>query len=208
MKIENSFEVPASSEAAWDLLMDVPRVIPCMPGAQLTETVDDTHWKAKLAVKLGPIALTFDADVKREDVDESARRAVLSARAREARGRGQARATIASSLAQLDGGTRVDIVTDLALTGAVAQYGRGMIHSVSSQLVADFAACLQAQLVATPEEAEAATAAQPTELRGLRVGTRALASSVAPRVKGLRWSRVQATLRRARDKFKQKTRRG
>ena len=106
--------------------MDVPRVIPCMPGATLTETVDDSNWKAKLNVKLGPISLAFDTDVKREETDEAARRATLSAKARESRGRGAAQATIVSALSQLDGGTRVDVTTDLMLTGAVAQYGRGI----------------------------------------------------------------------------------
>jgi carbon monoxide dehydrogenase subunit G len=82
VRIENSFEVAASPDAAWELLMDVPRVIPCMPGAQLTETVDDDHWRAQMAVKLGPIALTFDTAVARETADAEARRAVLSADAR------------------------------------------------------------------------------------------------------------------------------
>ncbi len=91
MKIENSFEVDAPPEAAWALLMDVPRVIPCMPGATLAETVDDDHWKAKLAVKLGPISLNFDADVTREAADEQAHRAVLATDARESRGRGARR---------------------------------------------------------------------------------------------------------------------
>ncbi len=87
MRIENSFEVAAPPEAAWELLMDVPRVIPCMPGAELAETVDDDHWKAKMAVKLGPIALNFDPAIAREAADVDARRAVLSADARESKGR-------------------------------------------------------------------------------------------------------------------------
>ncbi len=87
-RLENSFEVPAAPEAAWDLLMDVPRVIPCMPGAELSDVVDESTWKTKMNVKLGPIALAFDTEVKRDEVDEAARRAKLSARARELRGRG------------------------------------------------------------------------------------------------------------------------
>jgi carbon monoxide dehydrogenase subunit G len=154
--------------------MDVPRVIPCMPGATLTETVDDANWKAKMNVKLGPISLTFDTDVKREEADEAARRAKLSAKAREARGRGAAQATIESSLSQLDGGTRVDVATDLMLTGAVAQYGRGIVEDVSQQMVKSFADCLQAQLVAAPDEAEAAVAAQAKPVGGLRLGLGAI----------------------------------
>ncbi len=110
VKLENSFEVPAPPKHAWALLMDVPRIIPCMPGAKLDEAVDDANWKATMAVKLGPISLSFKTDVKREEADEAVWRAKLSAKAREARGRGNASATIESSLTPQDGGTRVDIV--------------------------------------------------------------------------------------------------
>ena len=150
MRLENAFEVDAPPEAAWGLLMDVPRVIPCMPGTELTETVDDSNWKAKMTVKLGPVSLAFATDVTRENVDDTARSATLSARARELRGRGGGRATIVSTLVPLDGGTRVEIVTDLTLSGAVAQYGRGMVQDVSSQLTKRFAECLQAQLGSAP----------------------------------------------------------
>jgi uncharacterized protein len=170
VKIENSFEVPAAPEVAWELLMDVPRVVPCMPGAELTETLDHEHWKATMRVKLGPVSLTFDTDVRREEADEVARRATLSARAREERGRGAAQATIASALSSANGGTKVDIVTDLTLSGAVAQYGRGgLVEDVSSQLVARFAECLKAQLDANPERAQAAVAAEAKPVAGLRL---------------------------------------
>ena len=178
MRIENSFEVDAPPEAAWALLMDVPRVIPCMPGATLAETVDDDHWKAKLAVKLGPISLNFDADVTREESDEQAHRAVLATDARESRGRGSAQATIESTLAAQNGGTRVDIVTELTLTGPVAQYGRGMVQSVAGQLTGQFAACLQKQLApaaaAAGEPPPPAPAPEVKPVSGLRLGFRAL----------------------------------
>jgi uncharacterized protein len=176
MKIENSFEVDAPPEAAWALLMDVPRVIPCMPGATLAETVDEDHWKAKLAVKLGPISLNFDADVTRESSDEQAHRAVLATTARESRGRGSAQATIESTLAAQNGGTRVDIVTDLILTGPVAQYGRGMVQPVAGQLTASFASCLQKQLApaAAGEAPPPAPAVEAKPVAGLRLGFRAL----------------------------------
>jgi carbon monoxide dehydrogenase subunit G len=178
MRLENSFEVPAPPEKAWDLLMDMPRVIPCMPGAKLDETVDDSNWKATVAVKLGPISLSFLTDVKREEADEAARRTKLSARAREQRGRGAAQATIESSLAAMNGGTRVDLVTDLSLSGAVAQYGRGIVVDVSSQLVQRFAECLQAQLTDVPAQAQAATESQSEPVRGLSLGLGALWRSI------------------------------
>jgi carbon monoxide dehydrogenase subunit G len=178
VKLENSFEVPASPEQAWALLIDVPRIIPCMPGATLDETVDEANWRATMAVRLGPISLSFKTDVKREEADEASRRAKLSAKAREARGRGNASATIESSLTPQNGGTRVDIVTDLQLTGAVAQYGRGLVGDVSSQLVTQFADCLKAQLAATPQEAAAAVEEQSRPVSGLRLGFGALWRSI------------------------------
>ncbi len=153
--MENSFEVAAPPERAWELLMDVPRVIPCMPGTELTETVDGSNWKAKMMVKLGPMSFAFATDVKREEADEAARRARLSARAREMRGRGGGQATIESTLVPLDSGTRVEIVTDLTLSGALAQYGRGMVADVSNRLVGQFAECLRNELTAEPERAAA-----------------------------------------------------
>jgi carbon monoxide dehydrogenase subunit G len=146
MRLENSFEVAASPEAAWRLLNDVPAVVPCMPGAELEETLGENAWKAKLHVKLGPIALQFTVDVTREEMDESAGRVVLAAKAREAKGRGSADATIESTLAGQDRGTRVAIVTELTLRGTVAQYGRGIVPDVARQLTAQFANCIAAKL--------------------------------------------------------------
>lgn len=146
MQLENSFEVPAPPETAWVLLNDVPRVVPCLPGAELTEVVGDDAWRATVHVRLGPIALQFLADVTRQEADEAARRVELAVKAREARGRGGATATIESSLAEVNGGTRVSLVTDLALQGPVAQYGRGVVGSVAAELTKQFAACLARQL--------------------------------------------------------------
>jgi uncharacterized protein len=146
MRLENSFEVPAPPEQAWELLNDVPRVVPCMPGAELTETIDENTWKATMHVKLGPIALQFGTDVTRQAADEAARTTTLQAKARELKGRGGATATIESTLAPAGTGTHVTIVTDLTLQGAVAQYGRGVVADVSNQLVKRFADCIAAQL--------------------------------------------------------------
>src|SRR5205823_6210286 len=123
MRLENTFDVPAPPERAWELLMDVPRVIPCMPGAELTETVDDATWKATLAVKLGPMSFLFASDVRRGEADRDAWRARLDVVARELRGRGSGQAAITSTLTPSDEGTQVTIVTDLTMAGAVAQYG-------------------------------------------------------------------------------------
>jgi carbon monoxide dehydrogenase subunit G len=146
VRLENEFEVAAPPEVAWELLSDVPGVVPCMPGAELVETVGDAAWKASMQVRLGPIALQFLTDVTRTEADEAAGRIVLAAKAREARGRGHAQATIESTLVGVNGGTRVTIATDLVLQGAVAQYGRGVVADVASKLTAQFADCLARRL--------------------------------------------------------------
>ena len=175
MQLENSFEVAASRDTAWNLLMDVPRVVPCMPGAQLTETVDESNWKAKVSVKLGPIALQFAADVARTEVDTADNRVVLTTNAREIRGRGGAKATIESKLTELGPSqTRVNVLTDLALSGAVAQYGRGIVQDVAGQMVGKFADCLQKQLVGSEEEAQAAVEQASKPVSGLRLGGEAV----------------------------------
>jgi uncharacterized protein len=179
VKLENSFTVAAPAESAWELLMDVPRIIPCMPGAKLDEVVDDSNWKATMQVKLGPIGLTFATDVKRTQADEVARRVVLHANARDVRNRGRAEATIESTLAAVDGATRVDLVTDLSLSGTVAQFGRGLIQDISAQMVTSFAECLEAQLVAAPEVAAAATSAQAKPVGGLSLFFGALRRKLA-----------------------------
>jgi uncharacterized protein len=175
VKLENSFEVTAPPEAAWELLMDVPRVIPCMPGAELIETVDETHWKSRMRVKLGPISLSFLTDVSREEADETERRVLLATRAREERGRGAASATVESSLAPVEDGTKVTIVTDLALTGMAAQFGRGLVQDVTAQLLERFASCLEQQLVTAPSVdgeavAEDFASEPPAPISGLALG--------------------------------------
>jgi carbon monoxide dehydrogenase subunit G len=191
VKLENSFEVTGSPEAAWDLLMDVPRVIPCMPGAELVETIDESHWKARMRVKLGPISLSFLTDVTREEVDEAGRRVVLAARAREERGRGAATATIESSLASAEGRTQVMTVTDLALTGKAAQFGRGLVQDVTAQLLQSFADCLEQHLVTQPENSSTAAAAAaavpepvpPRPVSGLALGAAAMRNMLARRTR-------------------------
>lgn len=180
MRIESSFEVPADRDAAWALLMDVPRVVPCMPGATLVDEVDDSTWKANMSVKLGPIGLTFASDVRREVADEEAGRVVLAVDARETRGRGAARATIESSLGAANGRTTVDVVTELNLSGKVAQYGRGIVEDVTKQLVAQFAECLSRQLGDEPDgEQQPPAPPASTPISGGRLVLRALWSSLA-----------------------------
>jgi carbon monoxide dehydrogenase subunit G len=161
MKLNNSFLVPASMDVAWETLLDVPAMVACMPGAELVGAVDESTWKTNMKIKFGPIGMTFAADVTQEDADRAAGRVLLKAKAREVRGRGGAQATIVSTLTEVDEGTRVDITTDLLLSGPVAQYGRGLVEDVSSELVGQFATNLRQQLDATPAPAEAAVGGTP-----------------------------------------------
>ena len=146
MKLENEFRVPASPERVWDFMLDVERVAPCMPGAEITEQVDDHTWKGKVGIKLGPVSLSFAGTLVREETDATARRVVLKGKGTETRGKGMAAATVTSRLEEADGGTKVLIETDLQISGAAAQYGRGMIADVSRRFTQEFADCLAAEI--------------------------------------------------------------
>jgi carbon monoxide dehydrogenase subunit G len=149
MELENTFTVPAEADEVWRLLMDVPRVVPCMPGAELVETIGADAWKARMHVKMGPIALQFVADITREGTDEAARSTMLVAKAREAKGRGAATATIRSAVEPEAAATRVRLSTELQMQGAIAQYGRGVVSEVAGQLTERFASALAAELART-----------------------------------------------------------
>jgi hypothetical protein len=171
MRIENGFDVEASQQAAWALLTDVPRVVPCMPGAKLERTIDDQTWEVLQTVKLGPISLQFRSEVKQKQLDEAGGVALLAVKAKEVKGKGGAEATIRSSLRTTDAGTRVDLVTELELRGAVAQYGRPVVGSVAEELTRQFAACLAGMLA---EESPAEKPAEPKPVGGLRLLMRSL----------------------------------
>jgi carbon monoxide dehydrogenase subunit G len=148
MEINSSFEVPLPPAEAWKVLMDIPRIAPCMPGAELTGAVDNDTYNGKVSVKLGPVALAFAGQVKFTEIDEPNRKARAKAQGKDSKGRGGANATVDFRLEPLPAGSRVVVKTDLTLSGAVAQYGRasGLIQDVAAQLVGQFAANLKAQL--------------------------------------------------------------
>ncbi len=176
MELENSFEVSAPPERAWEFMLDVERVAPCMPGAELTEIVDDRTWKGKVTLKLGPVSLSYAGTVVMQERDEEARRVVLKADGTETRGKGTASALVTSTMGTAPEGTRVTIHTDLTLAGAVAQYGRGMIGDVSQRLTDQFAECLADQLTAPEGEAPPAREAKP--VGGIRLGLWALLRAI------------------------------
>jgi carbon monoxide dehydrogenase subunit G len=168
MLINNSFEVPLPPAQAWKLLMDIPRIAPCMPGAELTGVLDENTYIGKVAVRLGPVALTFAGTVKFSEKDEAARKARVNAQGKDSKGRGGAHANVDFHIEPAAIGSRVLVRTDLTLSGAVAQYGRasGMIQDVAQQLIGQFANSLKAQLAASQAaEAPASVAGKPAEVK-------------------------------------------
>jgi len=164
MEFDNSFEVPLPPEQAWTTLMDIERIAPCMPGAQLTEKVDDKTYKGKVSVRLGPVALTFQGTATFEEIDDAAKKATVKAQGADAKGRGGANAMVGFHLEPSDAGSKVLIHTDLQLSGSVAQYGRGagMIQDLSSQIIGQFAKNLSQQIAAEqPAATEPAADAAP-----------------------------------------------
>jgi carbon monoxide dehydrogenase subunit G len=166
MEFDNAFEVPLPPAQAWPVLMDIQGIAPCMPGAQLTEVIDDKTYKGNIAVRLGPVALTFAGVVKFEEIDNANRTARVRAQGNDAKGRGSAQATATFRLEPSAGGSKVLVHTDLTLSGAVAQYGRGvgMIQATASALMTQFANNLKAQIgrqesAPAPAPASATTAA-------------------------------------------------
>ncbi|MBU8543807.1 MULTISPECIES: SRPBCC family protein [Roseomonadaceae] len=163
MKFTNHFEVPLPPDEAWALLLDVQRIAPCVPGAELTEVIDERSFKGRVSVKLGPVALTFAGTARFETIDEAARSATVKAQGTDAKGRGGANAVATFALSPIETGTRVDIATDLNLSGSVAQYGRGagMIQEVASQIIRQFAEALRADIARRSPAPAAADAPPP-----------------------------------------------
>ena len=157
MQFSNSFDVSLPPDEAWKTLMDIPRIAPCMPGAELTEVVDSETYKGKVAVRMGPVVLAFAGTAKFEARDDSAHTARVKAQGTDAKGRGGANAAVNFCLEPSVAGSRVLIDTDLNLSGSVAQYGRGagMIQTIAAQLINQFAKALEKQIA---QSAAAATA--------------------------------------------------
>jgi carbon monoxide dehydrogenase subunit G len=142
MQLEHQFGVPVPVAQAWDVLLDVERIAPCMPGATV-DSFDGETIEGKVKVKVGPIQVTYSGTARFTDKDEASRRAVIEASAKEVRGSGTATATITAQL-QDEGGssTNVTVTTDLAITGKPAQFGRGVMEEVGNKLLGRFADCL------------------------------------------------------------------
>jgi len=176
MLITNEFEVAEPVEAVWQFFQNIPQVAACLPGAQLTEDLGDDKYRGTVAVRMGPVRLQFAGTADITERDEAAKRLVVHASGADEKGRGQASMAVTATLARTNRGTtKVGVVQDLQLSGAAAQYGRGMISDVSAILMRDFATNMQGRierlnLGESPEQI-AATSAAPA--RGFTLGLRA-----------------------------------
>jgi carbon monoxide dehydrogenase subunit G len=188
MKLEQSFEVKAPIDQVWDVLIDLERVAPCLPGAAITERDDEGTYHGTFQVKLGPTTAAYRGQIRIEDVDEASHIATLKAHGSDKRGQGGANATIVNKLFETDGGTRVEAHTDFTITGRLARFGRGgMIEDISNRLMREFAQCLQAGLTGDPSGATGeshrepeAAAAGPTPAAAPGEGAIAGAEPAAP----------------------------
>jgi carbon monoxide dehydrogenase subunit G len=158
MDLTHSFTVPTSVDDAWALFMDLERVGGCFPGATVTEVTDD-GFSGTVKVKLGPIALVYSGSGSFVERDDATHHAVIEAKGKDKRGNGTAGATVTITLSPDGTGARADVVTDLAVTGKPAQFGRGVMQDVSDKLLQAFVACIETQLTGPPAEPEAAPAA-------------------------------------------------
>src|SRR6202034_4611794 len=152
MELEHSFTVPVPADQAWDVLLDVERVAPCMPGATL-DSVDGDEIKGRIKVKVGPISITYAGTARFTERNRDAGVVTLEATGKETRGSGTAAATVRSELHGQDGQTEVTVHTSLNATGRPAQFGRGVMADVSGKLIEKFSANLAEQLARGGAEA-------------------------------------------------------
>jgi uncharacterized protein len=152
MELVNEFRVPVSIDRAWEVLTDVERIAPCIPGAQLL-TVDGDDFTGAVKVKVGPITVQYRGSASFEDKDASAHRAVIRANGKETRGQGNAAAVVTAELKDEGDSTSCVLTTDLTISGKAAQFGRGVLADVATKLIGQFAERLEADVLAGPSAA-------------------------------------------------------
>jgi carbon monoxide dehydrogenase subunit G len=148
MLIKSDFEVAQAVDRVWTFFDDIPQVAACLPGAELTDDLGDDKYAGKVAIRMGPVKMEFAGSAEIQERDNAARRIVVNAAGADEKGRGQAAMGVTASLVPVAGGTKVDVAMDLQLSGAAAQYGRGMIADVTAVLMRDFATNMQNRITA------------------------------------------------------------
>ena len=175
MLIKNDFEVAEPVEKVWQFFENIPQVAACLPGAELTEDLGDEKYKGTVAVRMGPVRLQFAGTADITERDEVAKRVVVHASGADEKGRGQASMVVTATLVPAGQGTKVSVSQDLQLSGAAAQYGRGMISDVTAVLMRDFSANMQDRIgrIERGESAEQIAAATAAPASGFALGLRA-----------------------------------
>ncbi len=175
MLIKNDFEVAEPVDKVWQFFDNIPQVAACLPGAELTDDLGGEKYKGRVAVRMGPVRLQFAGTAEITERDEAGKRVVVHAAGAEEKGRGQASMVVTAILTRASRGTKVAVTQDLQLSGAAAQYGRGMISDVTSVLMRDFSANMQDRIerIERGESPEQIAAAAATPASGLTLGFRA-----------------------------------
>ena len=175
MLIKNDFEVAEPVEKVWQFFDNIPQVAACLPGAELTEDLGDDKYKGTVAVRMGPVRLQFAGTADITERDEAGKRVVVHANGADEKGRGQASMVVTATLTRAGRGTKVGVTQDLQLSGAAAQYGRGMISDVTAVLMRDFSVNMQDRIerIERGESAEQIAAATATPAKGFTLGMRA-----------------------------------
>jgi carbon monoxide dehydrogenase subunit G len=171
--IKNDFEVAQPIDKVWTFFDDIPQVAACLPGAELTDDLGDDHYKGKVAIRMGPVKLQFAGTVDITERDDAGKRIVVDAAGADEKGRGQAAMLVTAKLVQTAGGTKIEVVQDLQLSGAAAQYGRGMISDVAAVLMRDFADNMQKRITARDSGVALDQTATASPAGGLAIGMRA-----------------------------------
>jgi len=181
MLITNDFDVAQPVDRVWQFFQDIPQVASCLPGAELTGELSADSYRGKVAVRMGPVRLQFAGTADITERDEQGRRIVVHAAGADERGRGQANMVVTAQLSAAGRGTRVAVTQDLQLSGAAAQYGRGMISDVTAVLMRDFSANMQDRIarIERGESASQLAAAAATPASGFALGLRAARMALA-----------------------------
>jgi len=179
MQLTDQFTVPVAVDQLWEVLNDVERIAPCVPGFTLAEA-NHPEYRGRMRVKVGAITVSYDATIRFVERDEAARRVVLAVSGREVRGAGSVDATVTSTLQGDDHRTTAEMVTDVNVTGRVAQFGRGIIADVSSRMTEQFVERLNARVLAPPAAPQAPQAASATQEAADRASTASRPAPAAP----------------------------
>jgi carbon monoxide dehydrogenase subunit G len=162
MELTNEFEVAVPVEKAWEVLTDLERIAPCLPGAQLRE-VEGDEYRGSVKIKVGPITTSYDGAIRFIELDESAHRAVMKAEGRETRGQGNVSAIITATMLSSGTITKVTVATDLSITGKVAQFGRGVLAEVSAKLLDQFVVNLESKVLVQNAQGSLTSAGPPVD---------------------------------------------